>query len=296
MRDKETKNFIKRTSIIGIMLMVVAAFVMSLVYKEDTLGILSNIYNVISPILLGLIIAYIVNFIYVKVEKLCNKLIKNKKNTVKILSVLISETIAIGIVVIVIIAIIPSLVENIKKILYELPSLVSNTQDWVNTFLAEHESIKNIVGDHSDLIQSKVSEFIADYDVTSIMNRTVSLVSETFTYTLNIVVAMVINVMVLINKETMISNAGKTIRAIFGKKYSKYIIEEIRVVDKKFSGFLVGKIVDSLIIGILAFIGVSILGINYAALIAFIIGVTNIVPIIGPFIGAVPCVVIVLGQ
>jgi len=97
-------------------------------------------------------------------------------------------------------------------------------------------------------------------------------------------------------KETLVGQCKKIIYAIFPPKKGNVVVETIRKSNEIFGGFIIGKIIDSAIIGVLAYIGCLLMKMPSALLVAFIIGITNIIPFFGPFIGAIPTVLLVLIQ
>ena len=110
----------------------------------------------------------------------------------------------------------------------------------------------------------------------------------------DLVIGIIVSVYILLKKEEFKGQFKKICFGLFNVKASNIIIKNTRMANDKFSGFIVGKIVDSLIIGVLCFFGCTILKIEYPVLIALIIGVTNIIPFFGPVIGAIPCVILLL--
>jgi len=112
-------------------------------------------------------------------------------------------------------------------------------------------------------------------------------------FIVNIIIGMFVSVYVLISKETFKAQAKKLVCGIFIPKYSNIILEISRKSADIFYGFIIGKIIDSIIIGIICYIGCLIMSMPYPLLVSVIVGVTNIVPVFGPYIGAVPTVIII---
>ena len=110
----------------------------------------------------------------------------------------------------------------------------------------------------------------------------------------NIFLGLLISAYLLGSRKLFGAQAGLILHGVFSDKWAKIIEEEIRYTDKMFNGFLVGKIIDSAIIGLLCFAGTSIMGFEAPAFISVIIGITNIIPFFGPFIGAIPCALLLL--
>ena len=110
----------------------------------------------------------------------------------------------------------------------------------------------------------------------------------------NLIIGFIISIYVLASKETFAGQSKKIIYAIFHRKNANNIIEAGRFINKTFMGFISGKIIDSAIIGCLCFIGTTLIGTPHALLVSVIVGVTNIIPFFGPFLGAIPCLLLIL--
>ena len=110
----------------------------------------------------------------------------------------------------------------------------------------------------------------------------------------DIVIAIVLSVYIMYSKETLIAQLKKAIYAVFKKETSSNLVRFARESHRIFSGFINGKLIDSLIIGILCFIGMSLIDFEFTMLISFIVGCTNVIPFFGPFLGAIPSVLILL--
>ena len=114
-----------------------------------------------------------------------------------------------------------------------------------------------------------------------------------FFFVLPYLLGFIISVYILYSKETLIGNAKKGLYALFRAETANQIIKDVQYIDNAFGGFLVGRIVDSAIIGVLCYIGTSFLDMPYALLISVIVGVTNVIPYFGPFMGAIPSAVLI---
>lgn len=309
-KDKlTTKQFVCRVAIVTIFMALLALFIMCIFNMEWTCEILDNVWKTITPIIYGCALAYLTNFIYVKILKLEHKIVSRFKNAdsfkekhrtaIRNIGILISEIIVIGFIAVVFIAIVPSLVQNIATIIANLPNTLSRTYDYITSFVNNHKFLTDMLGDRIDTFAEDLEKWIlskCDFDGNAVVNTAVDVVSTTLESVINSIVTFVISIMLLGSKEKMLSDGTKIIKAIFGPKLSKYVFEELKIANQKFSGFFVGKVIDSIIIGLIALVAAFIMDIDYAVLIALIIGITNVVPIIGPFIGGIPSVIIVCGQ
>lgn len=300
------KQFIKKLVYSGIAVVIVVFIITLMIDKQNTSEIISGILNTISPFIYGLAIAYVLNPLYKRLYNLVLKIDTKKKldnhprinRAIEITCIFLSESILIGLIALVIFSVIPSLVESLTAIADTLPKNMQYYMDNIDEILNKYKWLKPILGKDSSAAVTKIQDFLVndlEYNLDFASKVLVDFVSNTISYTLNIIVAIIASAMLLINKEPMLKSMNRLIRAMSGK-YSNIVFEELNVANNKFSGFFVGKIVDSVIIGFIAAIVLLIMGVKYTALIAFIIGITNIIPIIGPFIGAIPSAIIVFNQ
>ena len=268
---------------------------------NETIDIISKITGVIRPFIIGICLAYLLNFLYKRIisyEESHIKCLKSVKAR-KVSALIITYTLVFGTLSLLIIATVPSLSSSIKGITDNLPRTIENLKKIVDDFLKDNKWVQSVLGSDVGEFQEKAQDLIVNnlnYDGDFVRDKAFELVGGTFTYAISILVAIIVSVMLLANKESMLEQTKRAILALFGEDKSRIIFDEMVVANKKFSSFLIGKLIDSVIIGIITFLCCLILGINYSALIALIVGITNIIPIIGPFIGGGLSLIIVFSQ
>ena len=173
---------------------------------------------------------------------------------------------------------------------------VQNLTEWVDRLTKQNSAISGkldtFIADGSvyleDWLRKNVlqqSDFIANI-TTGVYN----VVRAIF----NVIIGFIVSVYVLMTKEKFIGQAKKIIYAIFRPRYGNVVMEVGRKADEVFGGFFIGKIIDSMIIGVLCFFGLTLLKMPYILLISVIVGVTNVIPFFGPYIGAIPSAVLIL--
>lgn len=294
MDKNEIKEYLVKLGLTIATLTIAAVLLLGIVYAEQIGLIIDNIINIVLPFIIGACIAYLL-------APLCNKIedrLKNNKHK-KILSIAAAELVLIIIIIILCSIILPQSIESIANIVKSAPTTYDNTLEFIDNLLDNHLWLKDIIDLDSmeietllsDLINSKIMPNINSI-LTSIANGASSVVNVLF----NIIIGLVVNIFALSNRKNFAAFSKKIIYAIFGKKASKLILDELEIANKMFSGFIVGKIIDSLIIGIICFICMLIFKMPYALLISVIVGVTNIIPFFGPFIGAIPGTIIIFSE
>ena len=121
-----------------------------------------------------------------------------------------------------------------------------------------------------------------------------SMMLEVLYFLKDALIAVIVSVYLLVRKDTFAAQSKKIVYSIFRTKHADMVVEETRNAYRILSGFIIGKLIDSLIIGVICFMGCSVLRFPYPALVATVVGVTNIIPFFGPFIGAIPCFLLIL--
>ena len=204
-----------------------------------------------------------------------------------------------GIVVLLIAAIVPSIIQSIQGIATGLPSEVKNIMDWSDEFFKGDSEIVGVINDVLQKASDAVQKFLENDLLAQVQVYLTSIASGviyTLKFLLNLVVGIIVSIYVLASQETFAGQAKKIIYAMFKPVRANVIVETVRKSNEIFGGFISGKLLDSAIIGILAYVVLTIMRMPDTILLAVIIGVTNIIPFFGPFIGAIPSFLIVVLQ
>lgn len=284
-----------------------------LVFHSNSLkNNLYRLFSIATPIIDGLILAYLLwpivsfterKFLYPIKNKLIFVYPSLKKKERKLtkycrgISILITDIFVLYVLSGFFRFVIPQLAGSIQNIVSQYNVYVSNLTKWLEDILANNPEIEKMA---SDLINtySKELENWLNKTVLPQMNtilKTVSLSMLSIAKALwNLVIGLIISIYLLSNKERFLSQTKKMIYAFFSPKVANTMISDAKLIDHTFGGFINGKILDSLIIGIICFFCVSIMKLPFPMLISVIVGVTNIIPFFGPFIGAVPCALLIL--
>jgi predicted PurR-regulated permease PerM len=190
--------------------------------------------------------------------------------------------------------VLPQLTESVLGIVNTFPSNADGLTNWVvNTFKLSNKTAEFI----NNNIVTNMTNWFMDNLVPS-MSEVMSGVSTGLISVLlilkNLLLGLIICIYFLNGKEMFAAQTKKIIFAILKKERAEFVIHESKFINRTFSGFIIGKIVDSIIIGIICFIGLTIMKMPYTLLISVIVGVTNVIPFFGPFIGAIPSTIIIL--
>ncbi len=265
-----------------------------------------QLFGILQPITIGVVLAYLLNPIMRFIEQYVLRFLKprmnNKKKagkTARGVAIFGSLLFLVGIIVLLIAAIVPSMAASIQKMAVTLPEEINDLVIWVEDFTKGDSELAEFVGDVFEKVTAGAQQFF-EKDLLPKTQKYVYSITSGVVYgvkfLLNIFVGVIVSVYVLASKETFAGQAKKIIYALFKPVRANVIVETVRKSNEIFGGFISGKILDSAIIGVLAYIVLIIMKMPDPILVAVIIGVTNVIPFFGPFIGAVPSFIIIVLQ
>ena len=291
---------------ITILIVFVAGILLTVIFNNFPGFVASckKILNIFSPIIYGLVFAYVLNPIMVfcepKIQKLLRKLKMKEKGVRKLsraLSVTVSIVIGVGIIYGFFALMLPSLIDSITGIVMNMPTYYENTTAWLQELVEQNPEFAPLFNTFYD----KAFEGLENWVETSILGNLESLIVNVTTQVfailkviLNLLIGLVAAIYMLASKEKFMAQTKKIIVALMKRSRADRLFEVCSHSNKMFSGFISGKIIDSAIIGVLCYIGCSIMKMPYTLLISTIVGITNVIPFFGPFIGAIPSILLIL--
>lgn len=263
--------------------------------------LLKGITGILKPFLYGAVIAYLLaplcNKIEEKLFQTFPKANRKAKRFICFIAIVISLCVALAIVWMVIMLIIPQVWDSVMKIIDMVPQKITILNNWIEHMLENQPELQAYFEEFANQAESHINSLLnvdTIQKVQSIINSLSVQVFGVLGVLKNISLGFLISAYLLGSRKLFGAQAGLILHGIFPDKWAGIIEEEIRYTDKMFNGFLVGKIIDSAIIGLLCFAGLSFMGFEAPAFIGVIIGITNIIPFFGPFIGAIPCGLLLL--
>lgn len=280
-------------------------FFMVLRYQQFV-GILGKFIHAAQPIIMGLVIAYLINpvmkFCERHVLRLLMKKMKSEKKAKKaarVIGVIGAIGFLLVVITLMIVAIVPAVVNSITSLAETMPKHVESFTEMLEEKHIGNSKVTELLQTGVDWFTTNMDEFAQDLLVptaqTYIVQITTGVISGVKTLC-NFVIGIVVAIYAMMIQETLQGQSKKIVYAIFKPRYGNVIVHTVRKSSKIFGGFISGKIINSAIIGVLCYIGCLILKMPDAMLIAVIIGVTDIIPFFGPIIGAIPTVLLVLIQ
>lgn len=265
------------------------------------ISVLKGITEILKPFLYGVVFAYLLAPLCNKIEEKLFQIFPKAKTKARrficFIAIVISLCVAIAVIWLIIMMIIPQVWDSVMKIIQMVPQKLIVVNNWIEHMLENQPELQAYFEEFSSQAESNIDSLLnvdTIQKVQSIINSLSVQLFGVLGVVKNIFLGLLISAYLLGSRKLFGAQAGLILHGVFSDKWAKIIEEEILYTDKMFNGFLVGKIIDSVIIGLLCFAGTSIMGFEAPAFISVIIGITNIIPFFGPFIGAIPCGLLLL--
>ena len=297
-------------------------------------GFLTNLTDIIMPFIIGVVLAYLLkgtcNFferVLLKAMSKSKKLSPKTKATIaNLVSVFVSYVIWAAAILLLLGITVSQVIDSISQFIYDLRyEYIDGVASWIESMANDHSFIADLIGtqnltaigellavspdekinklinilNQNDIISESLGSFLQSGNldavglVNQIFNGAVNFVSTIVTS----VIGIIISIFILLGRKTLARKSVIMLHCFFKKdRVVNAIVEEAKFADRMFAGFLEGKIIGSTIVGLVYYIALELMGVPYAPLVAVVCGVTNIIPIFGPFIGSIPCGIIILAD
>ena len=268
-------------------IIIITFFLYRLVNNIENIGsIFHKISSLLSYFIWGFVIAYLLNPLMVYIE--------NKTRIKRIYSIIIIYTLFVGIIILIITLITPNVIKSAVDLFNNIPQFADKSYTWSTKFLAENELLNKFnVTSYLNTYLANFNKDISTYftpGLQIIINNLMGLSS----FFIKLMSGIVISVYLLIDKESIIFNLKKFVYSILSETVAIKVINFSKTVNTIFNKYFIGKIIDSIIFGILTFIGFIILKVPYALPFSLLIGVTNMIPYFGNIIGMFPAAIITI--
>lgn len=251
------------------------------------------IVSALQPVIVGIVLAYLLCPIATFFERQCNK-VKQLTRVARPLSAFLTLVLSFGVLGLFCALVLPQLAESVKGLVEDLPRMLETQLTRLSTYL---ESDSEAAATVMQMVTSIETSLIAwtKTNLLSTVSTVASSVLSIGSAMVNLMVSIVVTIYLLLDRERYLAQCKKLFYAVSrNKRFNRIVMEAVHQTDQIFSGFISGKLLDSLIVGILCFVCLTLLKIPYALLVSVIVGVTNIIPMFGPFIGAIPSAFLVL--
>ena len=274
-----------------------------LIYRFDGFGdAISTLTGILMPFIYGAVIAYLLKPVCNTIEGFLRRFIPERmKGLISVLSVALTILFGLLLVYALVMMIVPQLVTSVTTLYYTAQRNFAKFVQWANhvEFIENNEQIMNMLNSAYDTINTSVDNLVKTKLLPSMQNIVSGAaigVLNVVTWAKNLFIGIIVAVYMLASRKRFVQQAKLVLYSVFKPRWAQLIIEEIQYADKMFGGFINGKIMDSAIIGVLCYIGCMIFKFPSALLVSVIIGVTNVIPFFGPFIGAIPATLLILIQ
>lgn len=248
----------------------------------------------ISPFLWGLALAYLLNipYTYILERILCARKDEKHFGKKKALSIILSYVLFILIILLSVALLIPQLIDSINEFISNFSGYYTSLEALFIQLSQKVELTATFWGDLQNIIISYKQQVVQI--VNSILPSIINVATGTANSIFNVIFTLILSAYFLASKEKLGKLVKDSFTAFMNQKTMSYLRHVLDLSNETFRGFIVGQLTDALIVGVITFIGATIFRFPYPILIGFIAGITNMIPVLGPFIGAVPCIFIIL--
>lgn len=281
-------------------------FYFGIFHMDTLLRGLNTIYAVLTPIIYAAAISYVlwplIRFLERKIiYRICEyqgwNPSKKIRKIIRMICVIISLFLFFLVIYSLLAMLVPEIISSITNIVDNFPRYISNIQEWMSELLKNNPDLEESTNMLFSTVSSKMETWLSE-DFLPQINSIVKNFSTGFLNVLiflkNFLIGAMISIYLLFGKETYVGHGKRFLYCLFKPETTNNVIRDLQFVDKTFGGFIIGKILDSIIIGILCYIGTTIMNLPYALLVSVIVGVTNVIPFFGPYIGAIPSAFLIL--
>ncbi|MGL6173027.1 MAG: AI-2E family transporter [Cellulosilyticaceae bacterium] len=268
---------------------------LAIINIQSLFGISKEWLGLLTPFIFGFVIAYLLNGPY---EFYRNKILgglPQKGSWQKLrnpLALIFSYISLIFIIIVIFSILIPQLAHSIDTLVKDIPKHYNSLKEFTENLVKEY-NLSTYLWDQVESFWNNFSQFIIDFLYNAIPKITDLLMGITSSVS-NVFIGLIVSIYLLGNKEKLLLQLKKLIVAFLPQNIVKRVLYVSDLTNRTFTGFIQGQITDAFILGTLCFIGMSIFRFPYALLVSVIIGLTNMIPIVGPIFGCIPTTFIVL--
>ncbi len=285
---------------IVLLLFIAALFALAVIKFDGILYEIKLFISILSPVIAGVLISLFLDRPFTLFRRLflrCFQKLKHKNALASGLSVAVTYIVLLAFIAVFLIAVVPEITASVTRLVSNVSSYVENVENALNGVILQYDFLREnielfdftewgqwittLINTVTDILKNRLPE---------IFNITKSIAGGVT----NAILSIIISIYIMLGRNHLKWQAKKTIYAFFPLNAADRIREVTKLTARTLTGYISGRVIDSIVVGFLCFIFMKIFGFEYAALISFIIGVTNIIPMLGPFIGAIPSAFLLL--
>lgn len=304
MKNTEFKKYLNILLAILVTLLFGSMVIILMFRTQVLVNGLHHLVSILKPFIYGAAIAYLLHPVSTFFESLLTRLdeklsSREHPGLVRTCSILLSMALVLAVVVLLVLTVIPQLITSVTGIVSQLPKMVTDFQSWLETMdkgESSHEAILYL-GQIIDTLGEQLQKFLETVLLPN-MKTFISEITSSFliliSFLKNFGIGLIVASYILGSWERFLAQAKLVVYGVFPEKWADWIKKEVHYADHMFSGFINGKLLDPAIIGLICFVFCSIVKMPYAMLVSIIVGVTNIIPFFGPYLGAIPSAILIL--
>lgn len=318
MKEKKYASYIAAG--VTAFLVIAAAMILyfALLRIETIANFCATLAYILRPVTYGLVLAFLLLPVHRNINRVLLAVTKGKsrKNPTvarwtNFAAILLSLLVLLLIVYLLLAMLLPQIYFSIVGLIQAMPGYISSLQIWLADFLKNNPDIQAILlpvyetaaASLQDWLQRDLLPQLESMESTLRFLESVfwpgftgvaGIMIEILYWLKDALIALIICVYLLVRKDTFAAQSKKIVYSLFSTKKADFLVDETRNAYRILSGFIIGKIIDSLIIGLICFVGTTAFRFPYPALVSTVVGVTNVIPFFGPFIGAIPCIFLIL--
>lgn len=280
-------------------------FYLLLGHLRELAGAVQYVLEMLSAFIWGLVIAYVLlplakwleEHLFAPAAARLRKSAPGQGGAARVLAIALSIAVALAAITVIVRLIVPTVYSSVENIVLNYNSYVRTLVNLIERMFDDYPELSARLESMTTNLSRDLLNWVSNELLPQMGNFITNLTTGVylvFRFLLNIAVGFVVACYLLYNRELFSAGVKKMLYSAFGIRRAERVLGVVHFADQAFMGFLSGKVLDSLIIGVITYVACSVLKMPYAAFVSVIIGVTNIIPVFGPFIGAVPCTLIIL--
>ena len=286
---ENTKEAIKVLTISGILIVLFYLLVHNM---GGILHFIGKALGVLSSFIIGIFITLVLSPLRQWLEEKWLSKTKLKPSVQRVIAVIICIALLLILISAFFLILIPQLIDSMATLIGSMDSYVNTVREFIDRMLANNEQVSDALNNMLDLMGDSISDWLTSAvgGFRTLVNYSISFVKGI----INILIGIVVSIYILLDEENFQRQVKSLLYAILPPARAQKTYRLIRTTWKTFKSYFVGKFVDSLVVAIITYIVMAIMKMPYAPLIAVVVGTTNMIPVVGPFIGAIPCGIILL--
>lgn len=300
MKQKWNKNIVQLGIVFTIAICTCIVFSEVIKQWRSIFGFIGSIISALTPVFIGIILAFLLNPIMIYIRRGLASLINKHSDKLdydgayrktKVPSLILTVLIFVGFLAGLLRLVLPSVYESLTTLVGNTETYISDAKEWIQKMFSGNQLVEDNLSNALVYLEDNVYTYVKNSimpNLDTIVLKLSSGVVVGVKAVLDFLVGFIVMIYLLMSKDVLLAQCKKVVYCLFSKKTGNRILDGAAYANAVFGGFINGKIIDSLIIGILCFIFTSAVQMEYAVLISVIVGVTNVIPFFGPFIGAVP--------